>query len=198
MSCNPYRPLWMEYWQWRPTRAESAQNPMNSTASVTAQTIGSPIFQRKQRPLPFQLRGPVDLHPWLRFSSQDVNLPLHIDLTVSPEEMMRQRAQTETGTRLMDFPATRPGLPSMTIVHPLIPWPITVWHYKFGHITIEDVILTLLEQFQTQLLNVDGVYVPPEYRRPGGKRYDMLQGRTKMIGLQRCDYGGDIWILMTV
>ncbi|KAG7093288.1 hypothetical protein E1B28_006970 [Marasmius oreades] len=83
--------------------------------------------------------------------------------------------------------ATHPALPSMTVVHPWLPWPITVHASGMDSrgVTVADVLLTISRNLR---IPVDGTR-----RRI---RISYLRGRRMFVGLKTSDIGGDIWELV--
>ncbi|KAK7036407.1 Mitogen-Activated Protein Kinase Kinase Kinase 8 [Paramarasmius palmivorus] len=84
--------------------------------------------------------------------------------------------------------ATKPPLPSLAIVHPRIPWPIHV--HRSGassrYVTVRDVLVTLWRAMNIPLDGADD----------GGRRVDLLDGKTRFVGLRKSEMGGDIWELL--
>ncbi|KAL0060922.1 Mitogen-Activated Protein Kinase Kinase Kinase 8 [Marasmius tenuissimus] len=79
--------------------------------------------------------------------------------------------------------ATVPGLPSMNVVHPSLPWPITV-HASGVEVTVVDVLVTISESLMM-----------PTGAQGGAIRLDLLQGGTVFLGLGYSDIGEDVWQL---
>ncbi|KAK1217311.1 MAP kinase kinase kinase kinase activity protein [Marasmius sp. AFHP31] len=80
--------------------------------------------------------------------------------------------------------ATNPGLPSMNVVHPLLPWPITI-HASGVEVTVVDVLAT-----------ISGNLMMPAGTQEGAIRLDLLQGGTTFLGLGSSDIGEDVWELL--
>lgn len=156
--------------------------------------------------LPPQVHGitVVTLHPALAKSAT----PLAIDFASLPT--------MESDAVWLSTPATHPGLPSLTILSPHIPWAITA--HASGRIarylTVADVmgaIWTSLslrvdaEQFEREITTQGGIHSLKRRKkgiesggltyRNGMTRLDLLDGKTRFAGLSESTMGCDTWIL---
>jgi len=98
----------------------------------------------------------------------------------------------------MDQPATRPGVPSISLIHPQLPWSITVHPSGFcgQSVAVADVIQTVLKMVQSVLTEND-IAAMNDPRPPlgwvGSRRLDLLNGRTRLVGFRKLPDGGEIW-----
>lgn len=86
--------------------------------------------------------------------------------------------------------ATQPPLPSITVVHPLLPWCITVHRSGIDGqgVTIVDVLCAIYAAMRVK-----------EEEEFGGKtRLEYLQGKKMLLGLTRSQLGGDVWEMVVV
>ncbi|KAF9255133.1 hypothetical protein L218DRAFT_912696, partial [Marasmius fiardii PR-910] len=84
--------------------------------------------------------------------------------------------------------ATYPALTSLTVLHPWLPWPITVHAsgINLRGVTVADVLLTISRNLR---IPIDGT---------GRTRIVYLRGRRRFVGLQTSKIGGDTWKLAVV
>ncbi|KAF9257280.1 hypothetical protein L218DRAFT_1080994 [Marasmius fiardii PR-910] len=82
--------------------------------------------------------------------------------------------------------ANHPPLPSMTVVHPQLPWPITVHASGTDSrgVTVADVLLAISRNLM----------IPTD--EAGERRLSYLGGRHMFVGLQVSEIGGDVWELV--
>ncbi|KAF9258823.1 hypothetical protein L218DRAFT_948107 [Marasmius fiardii PR-910] len=82
--------------------------------------------------------------------------------------------------------ASHPPLPSMTVVHPWLPWPITVHASGMDSrgVTVADVLLAISRNL---MIPID---------EAGERRLNYLRGRHEFFGLQASETGGDVWELI--
>ncbi|KAF5328999.1 hypothetical protein D9758_018863 [Tetrapyrgos nigripes] len=155
----------------------------------------APIHPCSSIPLPGQVGHDVDVIPLLKSGSG-----LDIDLRMSPVVLCGRNDGWE---KYLLRPATIPPLPSMSIVHPALPWAVTVHRSAYEFVTVKDVMVTVLGVLAT----------PVEQMMPGGPvwqekerkekstdrttRLDYLPG-TKLIGLRKSRRGEDIWVMEVV
>lgn len=105
-------------------------------------------------------------------------------------------------------PATAPALPSLTIESPRLPWAITA--HPSGRaarfLTVADVIDAIwdvlrLQVDQAQFDDWETMTGRPEKRsgwltyRRGMTRLDLLEGKTRFVGLSESSTGCDNWVL---
>ncbi|KAJ3714160.1 hypothetical protein FB446DRAFT_718918 [Lentinula raphanica] len=113
--------------------------------------------------------------------------------------------QLATNTATFRQWATSPPLPSINLVHPALPWSITV-HANVTYVTVCDVLwaicqslqLPLREEYWSYTAGLDrGDRGTPEQSGRNLKRFHLLQGRTEFAGLTRTAaevrLGEDIW-----
>ncbi|KAJ7659224.1 hypothetical protein DFH06DRAFT_1090018 [Mycena polygramma] len=115
----------------------------------------------------------------------------------------------------MEEPATSPGLPSLTVVSPCLPWPITV-HGSGSCALVGDVIqgidralnIDLTEEEVDEWVAVHGeshrtfqlknIFKTRKRRktyRNDMTRLALLGGRTRFAGLSESPMGCDVWVL---
>ncbi|KAG7094549.1 hypothetical protein E1B28_005377 [Marasmius oreades] len=82
--------------------------------------------------------------------------------------------------------ASRPALPSMSVVHPWLPWPITVHASGMDSrgVTVADVLLAVSSNL---MIPID---------ETGRTRMWYLRGRQMFVGLRTSEIGGDVWELV--
>ncbi|KAG7094562.1 hypothetical protein E1B28_005390 [Marasmius oreades] len=157
-------------------------------------------------PLPSQIghRGDFILHPSLRSTPESSGFET-VDLA-SVQHFVRARTEASHMTShpsYLSAPATTPHLPSLTIVHPSIPWCITVHRSRAEYVTIADILYTLGKDLQIPL--------DPEWsgrvarhlrisqrdsvRHREMIRLDMLSGKTIFAGLSKSHSGTETWRL---
>ncbi|KAF9258800.1 hypothetical protein L218DRAFT_1004555 [Marasmius fiardii PR-910] len=163
-------------------------------------------------PLPSQIghRGDFILHPSLRRTAESSGFEI-VDLASAQHFV---RARTEAAAYAAAYatfhpsylaaPATEPRLPSLTIIHPSLPWCITVHRSREDHVTVADVLYTLGRYFQMPLDREWAETVSRQSPRTayrdsakhrGMIRLDMLSGRTAFAGLSKSDAGTETWRL---
>ncbi|KAG7094557.1 hypothetical protein E1B28_005385 [Marasmius oreades] len=162
----------------------------------------SPARRGRNIPLPSQSHVNIDvqLHPLLDCNPRHASAsqefpPLSWDLswtTHAVERLLRQRENRHVLVPYMRDLATTPGLPSMTIVHPCLAWPITAHSSLIdaNGVTIADVLLAIC-----------GAMKEKDYDGWGGMRgvekLYYLGRRKKLVGLMRRGPDGDIWEMWT-
>ncbi|KIK70738.1 hypothetical protein GYMLUDRAFT_89747 [Collybiopsis luxurians FD-317 M1] len=159
-------------------------------------------------PLPSQssVPGPIILHPLLRVPNSAPSFDLYhnqanhpaetsafnIDLSFSPEEI--GRVLMAAAADIFE-PATHPPLPSLTIIHQLLPWYITVHRSVLEHVTVLDVFRTLSQELHKRIPESRS---QPSNSRQTHRRMEILQGKRRFLGLRAVDGGEDIWELITM
>ncbi|ESK94320.1 ste ste20 ysk protein kinase [Moniliophthora roreri MCA 2997] len=147
-----------------------------------APLLTPPIIRRPLAcvPLPSQVDDGtiVELHPIL-----DPREAPSFEWDMSPDSLEKMLRAHPTIKYLLES-ATNPALPSLAVVHPQLPWPVTVHRSSVNEesVTVFDVLYAVCEALQTPL-------------SAGGRRLDLLGSRPKFVGLRRCELGGDIWEL---
>ncbi|KAJ7053649.1 hypothetical protein C8F01DRAFT_1165740 [Mycena amicta] len=149
-------------------------------------------------PLPPQLDGvdTVSMNPTLRAGGAASG----VDFEALPAEILHMHKDEER-TSSWSEPATFPGLPSLTLLAPGLPW-VVVAHASRGEVSVGDVFRAL---YGSLSMPVDvgelEVGVGERLQRQGGKgrgkRMAFLEGRTRFAGL--CSYesqeGCDTWVV---
>ncbi|KAJ7135655.1 hypothetical protein C8R44DRAFT_609259 [Mycena epipterygia] len=131
---------------------------------------------------------------------------------------------TEKAERLFGKVATWPGLPSLTVISPLLPWAITAHASGGWAVTVGDVLCAVHkaleihvteEQFNDWLHEKENGSMkhmgerwkhrnrnespkadePQRTYRSGMTRIDLLEGRHKFAGLSESKMGCDVWVL---
>jgi hypothetical protein len=169
----PISPLGYPY---RPTEHVANQWPLRRHVSTTV-------------PLPPQVSDEVDVIPLLKSGSG-----LLIDLEMSPATLHR-RSSDEGWNNYWLEPATNPRIPSMSIVHPALPWAITVHRSSYEYVTVGDVMVKILEELAILVECKSGGPVCGDYGMR--TRLDYLPG-TKMVGLRKSRRGEDVWFMDVV
>ncbi|KAF5344376.1 hypothetical protein D9758_013238 [Tetrapyrgos nigripes] len=145
-------------------------------------------------PLPAQVDPGVSVIPFLRSGSVS---GLDIDLTMSSRQLGLRGGRAEL-QRYLGAPATSPPLPSMTVVHPKLPWAITVHFSEMGYVTVWDVLVTIVETLRIPIypdIVHDGNGTPRRQGEGGGKvRLDYLPGK-RLVGLRKSQLGEDVWLM---
>lgn len=165
-------------------RTQTSRPPVISSACTTSQPHSPPPRPlRPCIPLPSEIDhyGEITLHPALQRPSDIANYP-RIDLRE---------------------PATSPRLPSLSIIHPMLPWAITVHRSEEHWVIVADVLAAIGKALQTPL-DQQSRYEVRRYLRnvvdsvleqPGAIRLDLLGSRHRFAGLSRSSMGGDIFLL---
>ncbi|KAF5335591.1 hypothetical protein D9758_017957 [Tetrapyrgos nigripes] len=144
-------------------------------------------------PLPAQVDPNVTVIPFLQSGSGS---GLDIDLRMSSRQLgLRGEGATQL-QRYLAVPATSPPLPSMTVVHPELPWPITVHFSGMDYVTVWDVLVTIVESLRLPTsVPLDSESDAGRRRRSrGGTRLDYLPGR-RLVGLKKSEVGEDMWFM---
>ncbi|KAJ7917219.1 hypothetical protein B0H13DRAFT_2444144 [Mycena leptocephala] len=173
--------------------------------------------------LPPQITGvtTVTLNPVLRFGAKsaggarsDVDFALYKPWTRLDADVLAQ-------------PAIFPGLPSMTLLSPLLPWAITA-HTSSGCVVVEDVLQAIRRELAipitedeldewlrrqgddstkqgdswrkgpTETMTGDALRARSLTQKRGKTRLDFLDGRTRFGGLSEGTMGCDIWVVNLV
>ncbi|THU99548.1 hypothetical protein K435DRAFT_776937 [Dendrothele bispora CBS 962.96] len=136
-------------------------------------------------------------HPYLEYSVQNWMYALDFDLNITPALLWQQMWDTDSlVSKYKAEPATTPGVPSMSIVHPELPWCITVHASGIcgSSVAVADVITTVCKMLQLQLTANDlSAIANPNFAWVSSRRLDLLNGRTRLIGLQKTSLGGEIY-----
>ncbi|KAJ8081384.1 MAP kinase kinase kinase kinase activity protein [Marasmius tenuissimus] len=141
-----------------------------------------PALRRHQCvPLPTQCGSEVVLH---RLLLAPRKAGLHWDLLWSHEGV---EAAMESGWSALRDPATFPAIPSMTVVHHWLPWPITVHESGLDSrgVTVVDVLVAISREM-----------LQPVGEERSRIKMDFLRGRRVFLGLRTSRVGGDIWELV--
>jgi len=172
-----------------------------------------PAFRTSRTiPLPSQADGRVEvsLHPALRFGyGPGERAIVEMDIASMSVESILQLARN---SRALNEPATSPSVSSINLVHPGLPWSITVHPLNPGvtYVTVSDVLYAICQALQLPLRedhwqSVGGVLDNNSLwcRRQTGqnsrtlKRLHLLQGKRNFVGLSRSPaevaLGAEIW-----
>ncbi|KAJ7051295.1 hypothetical protein C8F01DRAFT_1174914 [Mycena amicta] len=148
-------------------------------------------------PLPPQLDGvdTVSLNPALRAGGAASG----VDLEALPGEVFHVHNDDEKGR--WSEPATVPGLPSLTLLAPGLPW-VVVAHASRGEVSVGDVLLALYGSLNMPVdvgeLEVGvGERLHQQGGKGRGKRIAFLEGRTRFAGLRpyQSQEGCDTWVV---
>ncbi|KAF9258807.1 hypothetical protein L218DRAFT_1004560 [Marasmius fiardii PR-910] len=186
---------------------ELPRNDRDHTAGTThssplTNAVSLPACRPRPIPLPSQshINADVRLHPLLECHPHhnDSNTeipPLNWDLswtTRSVERLLRLGDGRHALVPYMRDLATTPALPSMTMVHPCLAWPITAHSSLIDEsgVTIADVLLAICVAMRER-----------DYDGWGGtrgvKKLHYLGRKKRLIGLVRRGPDGDIWEMWT-
>ncbi|THU99594.1 hypothetical protein K435DRAFT_776950 [Dendrothele bispora CBS 962.96] len=137
-------------------------------------------------PLPPQVSDDVDVIPLLKSCSD-----LVVDLRMS-SIALRQHARDHGWDNWLGEPATCPPIPSITVVHPVLPWMIMVHRSRYEWVTVSEVLSSILQTMQEPV----GPEFVDETRHLDGARtkLDYLPG-TRLAGLRKSRRGEDVWIM---
>ncbi|KAJ8081392.1 hypothetical protein PM082_007232 [Marasmius tenuissimus] len=140
-----------------------------------------PLRRHQCIPLPTQCGSEVVLH---RLLLAPRAAGLHWDLLWSHEGA---EAAMESGWSAFRDPATFPAIPSMTVIHRWLPWPITVHASGLDSrgVTVVDVLVAISREL-----------LLPVNEERSKIRMDFLRGRRVFLGLKTSRVGGDIWELV--
>ncbi|KAJ6571472.1 hypothetical protein B0H19DRAFT_1231264, partial [Mycena capillaripes] len=207
-----------------PCANRAPDTPNSRQRTGVPRLAGIPDAQPHPHPHPQSRRRPIALPPQIHATTTVIlhpalaksGTPLAIDFASLPT--------TESNAawyHLLSTPATHPGLPSLTILAPSLPWAITA--HASGSIvrclTVADVMgaiwaaLSLridAEQFEREMTTRDmttrgGSHSPKRRNKAvesggltywnGMTRLDLLQGKTRFAGLSESTMGCDTWVL---
>ncbi|KAK7041507.1 Mitogen-Activated Protein Kinase Kinase Kinase 8 [Paramarasmius palmivorus] len=153
-------------------------------------------------PLPSHA-GDVVLHPALRSPPDTMSYP-RIDLSSAHRFVSRSIRDRDVNSQYLCDPATDPELPSLSIIHPMLPWAITVHRTNLQWVTVADVLATIgsallipldrLSRYEVRRHNPSADERILE--REGAIRLDLLGSRHRFAGLSRSSTG-DTWELNT-
>ncbi|KAJ6582479.1 hypothetical protein DFH09DRAFT_1145461 [Mycena vulgaris] len=176
--------------------------------------------------LPAQIPGitAVTLNPVLRFSAGRTHLASGVEFDFAA--VARAETAGDRNQRVLAQPATCPGLPSLTLISPLLPWATTA-HASGGWVTVGDVLGAVhralnihvtekqfnewMEQPPVDSTSGQGIPGMPQKKarrdrsktgdrtyRWGMKRLDLLNSRHSFAGLAESKMGCDAWIIYFV
>jgi hypothetical protein len=115
--------------------------------------------------------------------------------------------------RCLFEPATHPTLPSLTVIAPLLPWPITVHPSSINpsFVSVADVLGTIYGAVHIRVTEAEFNYLrscpamksggyDQEFRTQVVYRRDMIRldffgGKNRFLGLSKSSMGWDIWVL---
>ncbi|KAF7419497.1 hypothetical protein PC9H_002088 [Pleurotus ostreatus] len=188
----------------------SCYSPYSSAPPTTSPPVVHDKSPYSCVPLPSQLddcHEPVILHPMLRYSHVD---RLEFDLG-NPGECTARL--TSRGHGLLE-PATYPPLPSLSLLIPSFPWPITVHASSAWRgvpvVTVLDILSELDRALRIAAAEdvVRGGLIASGRRQNRQsprldarteprvlQRLEYLRGRKKFIGLTKSNVGGDVMIV---
>ncbi|KAJ8081437.1 hypothetical protein PM082_007280 [Marasmius tenuissimus] len=183
------------------TAARNNQEPSRRQPSSPPQTLISPptLQRRRNVPLPSQVRTiDIELHPLLQChprvgTGSEYLPPLNWDLSWPRQAVDRLlRSSSHPLAPYMRDPATLPSLPSMTVIHPQLPWPITVHSSNQSDegVTIADVLLSI--GCLMREMDYDG-----RGGTAGVEKLCYLDGQRKLLGFIKRGPDGDVWEMYT-
>ncbi|KAF9257263.1 hypothetical protein L218DRAFT_965483 [Marasmius fiardii PR-910] len=163
---------------------ESHSNSNVTTTTTTASTLGPPPLNRQECiRLPSQCdnKTGVILHPLLSHPKR-----AGIDWNLVESYGMIESVIDERGWHPLKDLATDPALPSMSVVHPWLPWTITVHASNMDSrgTTVADVLMVISKDLMTPI------------DRTGRTRVSYLRRKWIFVGLKISEVGGDIWELV--
>ncbi|KAK7441558.1 Mitogen-Activated Protein Kinase Kinase Kinase 8 [Stygiomarasmius scandens] len=182
---------------WSMTRPQSAwsvrtdQAPISPSGCPPSRTrhVSERPRPRNTIPLPPQVSDDVDVIPLLKSGSGII-----IDLKMAPAALYRH-SELRGWNSYLSQPATCPAIPSMTLVHPALPWAVTVHRSRYEWVTVEDVLRRLLEAVR-EPVNAQLVEEDWNATRMNGARTmsDYLPG-SRLAGLRKSRRGEDVWYM---
>ncbi|KAF7350306.1 hypothetical protein MVEN_01334900 [Mycena venus] len=169
--------------------------------------------------LPAQIPGVTDikLNRVLRFGARCID----VDFGLSEERL-------SLSSGMLAELATFPGLPSLTLLSPMLPWAITAHASGDGGVTVRDVLQAIHRKLEISIAEEQpdtwmvqrgeddgkkgekwrkarvpnsGVSSTPtglKRKLVGHKRLDLLEGRTVFAGLSESTMGPEVWTVMFV
>ncbi|KAK7046465.1 hypothetical protein R3P38DRAFT_2355016, partial [Favolaschia claudopus] len=157
--------------------------------------LGPTLPRRKPIPLPPQMLNisEVRLNPRIRWPAAPLRVEVHyLGMYVNDEKV------------LAEF-ATSPGLPSLTLLSPKLPWAITV-HASGGWVTVADILDAVCRALETRISEAETAEWISTMRDgplfgPGGNRIRevtrriLLDGKDRFGGLSESTMGCDIWLV---
>ncbi|KAK1215517.1 MAP kinase kinase kinase kinase activity protein [Marasmius sp. AFHP31] len=154
--------------------------PFSETDEANGTELHPPVLCRR-RPIPPQYGTDVALHRLL-MSPREAGL--HWDLLWSHQSVENE---LEGRWKVLKDPATFLALPSMTVVHHWLPWPITVHTSGLDSrgVTVVDVLITISKEL-----------LQPVVEERSRIRIDFLRGHRIFLGLKPSRLGGDVWDLI--
>ncbi|KAK6992673.1 hypothetical protein R3P38DRAFT_3083488 [Favolaschia claudopus] len=152
--------------------------------------LGPTLPHRKPIPLPPQMLNisEVRLNPQIRWPA----VPLRVGMYVN--ENLKVLAEL----------ATSPGLPSLTLLSPKLPWAITA-HASEGWVTVGDILAAVRRMLETRMSEAETAEWITSRTRDGplfgGNRIRevtrriLLDGKDRFGGLSESTMGCDIWLV---
>jgi hypothetical protein len=170
--------------------------------------------------LPPQITGvtTVTLNPVLRFGVKSAG-GAHSDV-----DFTLYNPWTRLDADVLAQPAIFPGLPTMTLLSPLLPWAVTA-HASSGCVVVEDVLKAVCRELAipitedeldewlrrrgddstkqgdswrkgpTETKTGEALRARGLEQKRGMTRLDFLDGRTRLGGLSESTMGCDIWVV---
>ncbi|KAJ7274834.1 hypothetical protein C8J57DRAFT_1466728 [Mycena rebaudengoi] len=192
-------------------RAELRIPPIDDAAPPSASGAGRAVekispLQNRMKPiaLPPQLAGvsAVKLSPLLRCGAAGQWAPMPVDISWPRSPT----AASKPDERALSELATCPGLPALTVISELLPWPITVHAsgIRLRWVTVADVLGAIHDALSLHVderqfmdwVSYEGNEAQRRLRyRRGMTRLDLLGGQTRFAGLSESKMGCDIWVL---
>jgi len=186
----------------------------HSASSVCAAPLAPrtpPPTRSRYIPLPPQTdtNTAVSINPVLGFTPRP---PITFDLSLPPSSVTTPHCHE----RCLFEPATQPILPSLTVISPLFPWPITIHTSSINpaFVTVADVLGTISGAVQLRVTEAEFEYLasypsvraqngahsdeecrPPGVYRRDMKRLDFFGGKNTFLGLSKSTMGWDTWVL---
>lgn len=146
------------------------------------------------------------LHPALSFEyGSGARALAEIDVATSVTTIL----QMARDSRALNEPATSPAVATINLVHPALPWSITVHPLNAAvtYVTVTDVLRVICQSLQLPLreeywsfCSGAGGRTSERRRDPRNlKRMDLLNGKRSFVGLSRsaveAAIGGEVWLM---
>ncbi|KAJ7151975.1 hypothetical protein C8R46DRAFT_1121660 [Mycena filopes] len=169
--------------------------------------------RKRAEPSPPSLprRQPIALPPQVPgVTGVTLNPALRVGGTINVDFSTALECSQRSGLRgLLTETATFPGLPSLSLIAPQLPWVITAHaETETGCVVVEDVLRAIRQaldmRIDEDLFNEvirarddsSRKWAGDLRRKEGGRtRVDLLQGRTRFGGLSESTMGCDVWMV---
>ncbi|KAJ7773956.1 hypothetical protein B0H16DRAFT_115177 [Mycena metata] len=186
-----------------PNMSNVRGNPLPPLHLLACAQAPPPVRQLQPIPLPSQVMGvsAVTLNPALRFGARSSGGG-DIDVDFAASIM-------EVGPSILAETATFPGLPSLTLTSPYLPWAMTA-HASERWVSVGDILCAIRRnldvpinerhlgesQVQSKLPQHCAKNDRQAFNRIKGlTRLDFLEGKSRLGGLSESSMGCDIWVV---